>query len=134
MKRLRNESKEMIQNTSAEAKAAAPAKVRNIRATLMGACAAMTYGAGSAFAAPDPFTTAGNLIAEYYGKFFGLSTALAVLVACAGFMYMMIGGRKGRESAWSWIKTVALCWLAIQALGGFVAIGQDLTDGLNWQG
>lgn len=135
MKRLRKESADMIQNTNAEANAAAPAKVRNIRATLMGACAAMTYGVGSAFASgPDPFTTAGNLITKYYGKFFGLSTALAVLVACAGFMYMMIGGRKGREAAWSWIKTVALCWLAIQALGGFVAIGQDLTEGLNWQG
>lgn len=132
MKRLRKESAEMIR-TKEETTKAAPVRARNIRATIAGVTASLTYGAGSAFAAgQDLFATAESLIAEWYGKFFGLSTALAVLVACVGFLAMMISGKRTRENIFSFIKTVALCWLAIQALGGFVALGRELTSGLNW--
>lgn len=65
----------------------------------------------------DIFENAGNFMNSLYGKIFGLTTMIAVLVATIALvMRMFSSNQKTVDTANAWLKRIIVCWILINSM------------------
>lgn len=65
----------------------------------------------------DIFVNAGNMMNNLYGKIFGLTTMIAVLVATIALvMRMFSSNQKTVDTANAWLKRIIVCWILINSM------------------
>lgn len=88
---------------------------------LMSVCGVAALPVMSVFAAdatPDIFESAKAIIKTIYNGVFGISTALAVVIAVIACLFMMFSSNpRTVETSKSWLKRVLIAWVIINALG-----------------
>ena len=110
-------------------------KADRIIFSLASATGILTCGTGVAFAAPaDPFSAAESVLKKYYTKLLEISTLLAAFLIVIALIasWFNTDGQDAKKEV-KWVKRIVLGWVIINALGFFVAIGKDLTNGLRYE-
>ena len=75
-------------------------------------------------------TTAGDTMADVYGKLVGISTIVAVTAASVALLVRMISrNERAVAEASSWLKRIVVTWLVLNTLGFIVAYLQPLIRG-----
>lgn len=87
---------------------------------------------GLAYAANDPkiFDNLADKLNDYYLRFVGLSTAIAIFLIVVGVIWIMISpSSKGAATPLGWVKKIIVAWVVIQCLGGLFTIAENVIDG-----
>lgn len=76
-----------------------------------------TAAAAGADANGNIFLNAGKFMNDLYGKIFGLTTMIAVLVATIALvMRMFSSNQKTVDTANAWLKRIIVCWILINSM------------------
>lgn len=93
---------------------------------------AFAANATPAFAAPSITQKVETLLGEAFIWAVAIATPIYALSIVGGLLFMIVKGKRGKESGWNHIQVATLAYVAILCLGGIIGLIQNVTDGLGF--